>query len=344
MYTRPAECGTAVAVAAAPPVRLPARTRPGSPGAANPSTGRILVRDLAVEREPFELVEFDLLGPPRICPAAVAAAVDQNARHPCRRRRRHLELVKPLVGLQQAVLDGVLGLITHQPSRQRIQAGQLLAHQDAKTLLIRREAVHGFPKREAHQCHILKTPTTIVLLHCCTECPAPDRRRRGTVEQDRALAQGREAGQRLAWREAYTSLSLADQSSSLGEQISSYWQPRPTCSAMRTNAGRPYSAPIVPTSQPVMFGVPPGACSGWRSRFFSREIAAGGWLAKLVGCWTRSHASVPSWACYRAWSRHRSRVTIRRQRPLPHGQLRSAGASVTLTCLRSGCISRVAPC
>ena len=100
------------------------------------------------------------------------------------------------------------------------------------------------------------------------------------MEQDRALAQGREAGQRLAWREAYTSLSLADQSSSLGEQISSYWQPRPTCSAMRTNAGRPYSAPIVPTSQPVMFGVPPGACSGWRSRFFSREISpAGGWLA-----------------------------------------------------------------
>ena len=190
--------------------------------------------------------------------------------------------MKPLVGLQQAVLDGVLGLITHQPSRQRIQAGQLLAHQDAKTLLIRREAVHGFPKREAHQCHILKTPTTIVLLHCCTECPAPDRRRRGTVEQDRALAQGREAGQRLAWREAYTSLSLADQSSSLGEQISSYWQPRPTCSAMRTNAGRPYSAPIVPTSQPVMFGVPPGACSGWRSRFFSREISpcpVGGWQA-----------------------------------------------------------------
>jgi DNA-binding CsgD family transcriptional regulator len=36
------------------------------------------------------------------------------------------------------------------------------------------------------------------------------------VERDRALAQGREAGQRLAWREAYTSLSLADQSSSLG--------------------------------------------------------------------------------------------------------------------------------
>jgi ATP/maltotriose-dependent transcriptional regulator MalT len=36
------------------------------------------------------------------------------------------------------------------------------------------------------------------------------------VEQDRALARGREAGQRLAWRGAYTSLSLADQSSSLG--------------------------------------------------------------------------------------------------------------------------------
>jgi ATP/maltotriose-dependent transcriptional regulator MalT len=36
------------------------------------------------------------------------------------------------------------------------------------------------------------------------------------VEQDRALTQGREAGQRLAWREAYTSLSVADQSSSLG--------------------------------------------------------------------------------------------------------------------------------
>jgi hypothetical protein len=36
------------------------------------------------------------------------------------------------------------------------------------------------------------------------------------VERDRALARGREAGQRLAWREAYTSLSLADQSSLLG--------------------------------------------------------------------------------------------------------------------------------
>ena len=36
------------------------------------------------------------------------------------------------------------------------------------------------------------------------------------MEQDQALTQGREAGQRLAWREAYTSLSLADQSSSLG--------------------------------------------------------------------------------------------------------------------------------
>ena len=36
------------------------------------------------------------------------------------------------------------------------------------------------------------------------------------MERERALTRGREAGQRLAWREAYTSLSLADQSSSLG--------------------------------------------------------------------------------------------------------------------------------
>ena len=36
------------------------------------------------------------------------------------------------------------------------------------------------------------------------------------MERDRALARGREAGRRLAWREAYTSLSLADQSSSFG--------------------------------------------------------------------------------------------------------------------------------
>jgi hypothetical protein len=36
------------------------------------------------------------------------------------------------------------------------------------------------------------------------------------VERDRALARGREAGQRIAWGEAYASLSLADRSSSLG--------------------------------------------------------------------------------------------------------------------------------
>ena len=36
------------------------------------------------------------------------------------------------------------------------------------------------------------------------------------MEGDQALARGREAGQRLAWRDAYTSLSLADQSSPLG--------------------------------------------------------------------------------------------------------------------------------
>ena len=36
------------------------------------------------------------------------------------------------------------------------------------------------------------------------------------MEGDGALARGREAGQRLAWRDAYTSLSLADQSSPLG--------------------------------------------------------------------------------------------------------------------------------
>ena len=36
------------------------------------------------------------------------------------------------------------------------------------------------------------------------------------MERDRALARGREAGQRLAWRDAYTSLSRADQSSALG--------------------------------------------------------------------------------------------------------------------------------
>ena len=36
------------------------------------------------------------------------------------------------------------------------------------------------------------------------------------MEGDGALARGREAGERLAWRDAYTSLSLADQSSPLG--------------------------------------------------------------------------------------------------------------------------------
>jgi hypothetical protein len=35
------------------------------------------------------------------------------------------------------------------------------------------------------------------------------------VERDQALARGREAGERLAWRPAYTSLSLAEQSSPL---------------------------------------------------------------------------------------------------------------------------------
>src|SRR5690606_30810851 len=37
--------------------------------------------------------------------------------------------------------------------------------------------------------------------------------------RDRAIARGREAGQRFAWREAYTSLSLADQSSFCGTDL-----------------------------------------------------------------------------------------------------------------------------
>jgi hypothetical protein len=84
---------------------------------------RVLISDLAVERELLDLVEVDLLRPSRVGPAPIAAAVDQNAHQPGRSSGRTAQLPEPAEGLQQAVLDRILSLLANQPPRYGVEAG-----------------------------------------------------------------------------------------------------------------------------------------------------------------------------------------------------------------------------
>jgi len=83
------------------------------------------------------------------------------------------------------------------------------------------------------------------------------------VGGDGELARGREAAERLAWADAYTALSLADQSSPLAAQDLELLATAAYLSATwRTVSGR-CSAPSSCMPRAVILGGPRGVRAGW---------------------------------------------------------------------------------
>jgi hypothetical protein len=127
---------------------------------------RVLIGDLAIQRELLNVIEVDFRGPSRSGPAAVAAAVDQDAGQPGRAGLRRLELLEPFERLQQAVLDRVLGVVTDQPPSHGHQPRQLFAGQGAEALRALWARHPGcLVTRNANHAHIIGTHPPHSLLH-----------------------------------------------------------------------------------------------------------------------------------------------------------------------------------
>ena len=112
---------------------------------------RILVGELAVERELLDVLHRHLQRLARPAAVPVAAAIDEDAREPRRRGGVVLELSELAVGVEQAVLDSVLGILADQAAGKPVEGRQLRLHQLAEAPpsrigqigLVRARTIHG---------------------------------------------------------------------------------------------------------------------------------------------------------------------------------------------------------
>jgi hypothetical protein len=98
---------------------------------------RILVHERPVEGEVAEVADRPFVDRSRTFPELIPEHVQQDRPQPAPRRRVLLQGAETPEGLQQRLLHEVLRSVAHQPSRERIEGGELATDQLLKGLLVR---------------------------------------------------------------------------------------------------------------------------------------------------------------------------------------------------------------
>src|ERR671939_2235462 len=84
------------------------------------------IGDLPVQGEFLNFVDIDLKRLSGACPAAVTTAINEDAHHPCRGCGFVVKLVESPEGFEQALLNGVFGIISGEASCDRVKARKLI--------------------------------------------------------------------------------------------------------------------------------------------------------------------------------------------------------------------------
>src|SRR5262245_12417956 len=95
---------------------------------------RIVVRDLAEERELVDPLELDLLDATASPAPVVTAAVDEDAREPVPACLLVLELREAPIGAEKALLDGILGLLADQSPGKTVKTRKLALGKDSESV------------------------------------------------------------------------------------------------------------------------------------------------------------------------------------------------------------------